>query len=162
MPHQLVALNDLRHIERVAARAAAWQARIDGKPLSVIASELGVCVSTVSAYLRETIEELSASAVNDAETWRNVELARLDSLLKAWLPVAQEVKHPEATRAAAIVIRAIEAQNRLLGLEVAALVPQPAKQSKEEELQRSPAVIDAVERMLAQMKEAPEAQVAVK
>ncbi len=156
MPHQLVTINGARHAEREALRASAWQLRVEGKSQTAIAAELEVSVSTVAAYLRETLEELKSSAIQSAETWRALQLARLDGIVGVWSQVAQNPDHPEGSRAAVIVVRAIESQSRLLGLLQSNLVlpgTDRAPESMEEQLARSPALRAAVRRQLDQADE---------
>jgi hypothetical protein len=76
-------------------------------------------------------------------------------LLTSWLPVSQNATHSEAARAAAIVIRAIEAQARLMGLlqgDMPTPTPEKPRQLTEDHLAKSPAMQEALERMLARAK----------
>ena len=78
--------------------------------------------------------------------------ARLRATLAAWLPISRNPGHPEASRGDALVIRAVEAQCRLLGLLVTASdVPATTgKQAEaiEEALAASPAMREAATQML--------------
>jgi len=148
MPNQLRHVNDVRTAERETRCADAWTLRLEGLTVREISEKLNVSVGTVSDYLRSVLEDLKAGSHDGAETWRRLELDRLDAVLKAWLPVAQTPTDPEAARGAAIVIRSIEAQARLLGLlqptiEAPASAPETPseeRESFEDSLVRSPAL----------------------
>lgn len=151
MPHQLVTINGARHAEREAARADAWALRVEGLSQSAIAERLEVSVGTVAAYLRETLEELKSTSMESAEGWRRLQLDRLDAVIATWLPVSRDPNHPEAARGAAIVVRAAEAQSRLLGLlQASQLLPESGKpaETMEEQLAKSPALRAAMRRQL--------------
>lgn len=147
----MVALNALRHDEREARRGEAWVLRLDGMTPRQIASYLQVSVATVSDYLQETLEELKEVSRESADSWRQLELDRLDAVVATWLPVSRDPSHPEAARGAAIVVRAIEAQARLLGLlQANQMFPSAGKapEPMEEQLARSPALRAALRRQL--------------
>ena len=136
MPMQLVHVNDVRMAERETRCADAWALRLEGLSIRAIAERLNISVSAVSEYLRRALEELKATSHEGAETWRQIELERLDGLLRTWQPVSNNPAHPEAGKAAAIVIRAIEAQSRLLGL----FEPVGAEASPEPDAEKEPEV----------------------
>jgi len=136
MPNQLRHVNDVRAAERETRRAEAWALRLKGFSVREISGQLNVCVGTVSDYLRSVLEDLKTGSQEGAETWRRLELDRLDALLRAWQPIAQTPSDPEAARGAAIVIRAIEAQARLLGL----FEPVGAEASPEPDAEKEPEV----------------------
>jgi hypothetical protein len=77
-------------------------------------------------------------------------------MIGAWHPVSQTPSDPEAARGAAIVIRAIEAQARLLGLFEPAGAESPADSEAEkepgatyeEQLVRSPALRSHLKKQL--------------
>lgn len=126
--------------------------RIDGNTVRQIAERLRCSVSTAHEYLRTTLEELRNCSTESAESWRLLQLHRLDDVVATWLPVSRDPTHPEATRAAAIVVRAVEAQSRLLGL-LQPVSEMPVTLEKgpalEEALRGSPALVEAMERALA-------------
>jgi transcriptional regulator with XRE-family HTH domain len=151
MPGQLATINGARHAEREAARADAWELRVAGFSQSAIAERLEVSVSTVAAYLRETLEELKSSSLDSADAWRKLELARLEAVISTWLPVSSDPSHPEAARGGAIVIRAVEAQSRLMGLlQTNLIIPGEGRPeaSSTELLAKSPALRAAMRRQL--------------
>lgn len=120
-----------------------------------IAEVMDISVGAAGKYLQETLAKLGTESRESAEGWRQIQLDRLDAVVATWLPVARDPAHPEATRGAAIVIRAIETQARLLGLlEPSVVPPGPERrvESMEEALRESPAVMEALERELAKAK----------
>jgi hypothetical protein len=157
MPKQLQHLNEVRAAERETRCAEAWALRLKGFSVREISEQLNISVGTASKYLRTVLEELQATSIEGAETWRRLELDRLDALLRAWQPIARAPSDPEAARGAAIVIRAIEAQSRLLGLfEPAGAEAQPQNSEAEkepevayeEQLARSPALRSRLKKQL--------------
>jgi len=156
MPKQLQHLNEVRAAERETRCAEAWALRLKGFSVREISEQLNISVGTASKYLRTVLEELQTTSIEGAETWRRLELDRLDALLRAWQPIARAPSDPEAARGAAIVIRAIEAQSRLLGLfePAGAESPLDSEAEKEpgatyeEQLVRSPALRSLLRKQL--------------
>ena len=137
--------------------------RREGNTVRQIAEAMNVCVGAISQYLQETLAELRENSRESAEGWRQIQLDRLDAVVATWLPVARDPAHPEAARGAAIVIRAIETQARLLGLLQPSVVPlapeRPVEpESMGEALRESPAVMEALERELAKAKKSTQLQ----
>ena len=146
-------LNALRHDEREARRAEAWALRLAGSTVRQIAEAMNVSVGTASQYLQETLAELQTDSRESADSWRQIQLDRLDAIVAAWLPISRNPTHPEATRAAAIVVRAVEGQSRLLGLLVpmsdAPVSPAQSAESIEDSLANSAALRESAGRLLA-------------
>jgi hypothetical protein len=157
-PGQLVHLNALRHDERETRRAEAWAMRIEGRTVRTIAERLSCSISTAHEYLRSTLEELKECSKESADGWRRLELDRLDAIIATWSPISSAPSHPEATRAAAIVVRAIEGQSRLLGLlqqlnDAPAVSATPAE-SIGDLFANSPALREAAERLITKARAA--------
>ena len=156
MPKQLQHLNEVRVAERETRRAKAWAMRLEGNTVRQIAEKLNISVGGVALYLQETMAELRADSLESATEWRQIQLDRLDAMIGAWHPVSQTPSDPEAARGAAIVIRAIEAQSRLLGLFEPAGAESPADSEAEkepgatyeEQLVRSPALRSHLKKQL--------------
>jgi hypothetical protein len=127
--------------------------RLEGNTVRQIAAAMDISVGAAGKYLQETLAELGAESRESAESWRQVQLDRLDAVIAAWLPISRDPSHPEAARGGALVIRAVEAQSRLLGLlQPANDVPvTPAKPmaSFEEDLAGSAAMREAAAQILA-------------
>jgi len=136
MPNQLRHVNEVRLAERETRRAEAWAMRLEGNTVRQIAGKLNISVGGVALYLQETMAELRADSLESATAWRQIQLDRLDAMIGAWHPVSQTPSDPEAARGAAIVIRAIEAQARLLGL----FEPVGAEASPEPDAEKEPEV----------------------
>lgn len=147
---QMAHVNALRAVGRVDRRARAWDLRLKGFTIPEIAMDLKVSVGAAADYLRATLDELRSAARENADSWRRIELARLDGLIAVWVPIALDTSHPEAARGAAIVIRAIEAQSRLLGLLQLNPMQQEAPPGPSTKPRpATPATIEAMERRLA-------------
>lgn len=160
-PGQMVALNAIRHDEREVRRAEAWAQRIEGKTARQIATHLGVSVGVIHDYFQESLAEVKASARDSADTWRRLELDRLDDLIATWTPVSRNPTHPEAARGAAIIIQAIASQTRLLGLLDARLIntsTETPTENLEDMLARSPALRRTMRRQLEQAEKKAAAQ----
>jgi len=153
-PGQIAHLNALRHDERETRRAKAWALRLDGFTVRQIAERLNVSVGGAAQYLQESLAELRTNSHESADSWRQLQLDRLESVIAAWLPIARDPAHPEAARGAAVVVRACETQARLLGLlQTGAVVSTPEKPAAESEsfehaLAASPALREAVREQL--------------
>lgn len=151
LPGQLVHLNAVRHVEREARRAEAWALRLEGCTVRQIAERLCVSIGVAATYLQETLSELRETSRESADSWRQLELDRLDAVISTWLPVSRDPRHPEAARGAVICVRAIEAQARLLGLlQSSMIMPTEGKPAEpvEAQLARSPALRAAMRRQL--------------
>jgi hypothetical protein len=123
--------------------------RLEGNTVRQIAAAMDVSVGAAGKYLQETLAELGAESRESAESWRQVQLDRLDAVIAAWLPISRNPSHPEAARGGALVIRAVEAQSRLLGLlQPANDVPvTSAKPALDEVCLHSPAALEAARRI---------------
>jgi transposase-like protein len=69
--------------DRIAARRAeAIRLRVRGKTIREIARELGISVGLAHSDVRAVMSETSKRAAEDAETERELDLARIDSALQ--------------------------------------------------------------------------------
>lgn len=160
VPAQLMAVNGTRNAERETRLAEAWALRIEGHTVRQIAERLSCSVSTAHEYLRTTLEELKANRDENADHWRRLQLARLDGTIADWLPISRNQQHPECARAAAICIKAIEVQSRLMGLLNSNVILPAGGQSSpaegienfEARLAASPAMLTAVEDMIERVR----------
>ncbi len=99
--------------ERIAVRReAAMQARVSGANMRQIAAELGVSVGTVHEDINAEIRALRDSTRSLTEDYRDMELMRMDCVLRGLLPGIQAGDSPAARAAIAISIQ----RSRLLGL----------------------------------------------
>ncbi len=159
VPGRLAHLNGVRAAQYATRSAEAWELLLGGWTVRRIAEHLNVSTGTCQGYIREEMEALGQQRRGNAEIWRQVSLGRLERVIEAWLPRAQDVNDPEAARGAAIVIRTVEAQARLLGLttEPPAEEPEGAKKTPamtREMLMKSPALLADLEREVAEIKRA--------
>ncbi len=148
VPGQLAHLNEVRAAGCATRCAEAWDLRLDGWTVRRISVRLNVSVGTCAGYLRESLEELGRQSRESAEVWRQLELERLDRLVEVWLPRSQDANDVEAPRGAAIVVRVIEAQARLLGLLQPACTVVPAVENGPAKISWTPEMIDAVQAQL--------------
>ncbi len=148
VPGHIAHLNEVRAAQYATRSAEAWDLHLHGWPVSRIAQHLNVSPETCQGYFREELAVVTHHGREGAETWRQLEIGRLELLIEAWLPRAQDPNDPESARGAAIVIKAIENQSRLVGL---AAEP-PMEEAKETRslavLLRSPAARAALRRQL--------------
>lgn len=94
-------------------KVRAFALRKEGKPLRAIAEELGVSHEMVRRYVRDGLEELNRSRLDDATELRTLEEARLDGLLQGlWAPATGGDE-----KAAAVALRVCESRRKLLGLD---------------------------------------------
>jgi len=108
----------------INAKERARQALImrkAGYSLDEIATQLGYADKSGPMYAIK--KALAAVTVDDAKALRQLEVARLDELLKVWLPRALDKKR-ENPRAADICLRVCERRSKLLGLDQEAALPQ--------------------------------------
>ncbi|MFA5262426.1 MAG: hypothetical protein WC378_01275 [Opitutaceae bacterium] len=164
MPKQLRHVNGTRHANRENSKTVAWGLRLQGYTLRQVADRLAVGLGTAAKYLNETLEELRAASLESGDSWRQIQLDRLDSVIAAWLPVACDPTHPEGARGAAVVVRACETQAKLLGLlqsNVVPMMPEKPTVSLEDSLAKSPALREAMERNLTRAKKGHEGEVVV-
>lgn len=78
-----------------------------------IADELGLSKTRVRQYVAEAMDENRKETAEEAAEIREMELLRLDELLKAWFPMAKAGDD----KAAGIVLKAQERRAKLLGLD---------------------------------------------
>jgi hypothetical protein len=122
--------------------------RADGKSLRDIAEALNVSVPTARGYWRFGLGLLLADTKEQAGEHRAVMLARLEELISKWSVMANMPYVEGADRAAAIVIRAMEGQARLLGLDKADPGDGKLGEVDISEALKSKAARDALRRML--------------
>ena len=104
------------HAETVLAterRARAVELRLAGYSLKQIGAELGVTFQAVAKMINKELSELRDVAEKDAEILREVEVARLDAMLKAKWPEVEIGNDAAIDR----VLRIMERRAKLLGLD---------------------------------------------
>ena len=148
MPKQLVALNEQREAGHAQRVAEALRLRADGNSLRDIAGKLNISVSTARDYWREALALLIEDTKQQAGEQRAVMLARLEELISKWSSMANLPHVEGADRAAAIVIRAMEGQARLLGLDKVDVGTGQLGEVDISEALKSKAARDALRRML--------------
>jgi hypothetical protein len=103
--------------EPCARALKAWEARLRGDSIIDIAHDLGLSISAAKVLLREVYEAISEDLKENVDFNRQLDLARIDTLIAAHLPKAQSGK----VKSAQLVLRALERRSKLIGLE-----PMPA------------------------------------
>lgn len=121
--------------------------RADGKSLRDIAEALNVSVPTAKTYWRSGLALLLEETKEQVGEQRAVMLARLEELISKWSVMANLPHVEGADRAAAIVIRAMEGQARLLGLDKVDPNVKPAVEMEMGEALKSKAAKDALRRI---------------
>lgn len=150
MPSQLAALNATNAAARSERVRTAWALRVQGATVRGIAEKLNVCEATAWDFCREGLALARETAGQDAREWRDEQLHRLSELIAAWGPLANEPIHPQSREASAIVVRCMEHQARLLGLDRVEGVVDfgKAESLSMEEALKSPATREALRRAL--------------
>jgi hypothetical protein len=100
--------------ETVATRRAqAVAMRVKGMPIAEIAEKLGVHRVTISLDLKECLNELHREQVALASVWQELELQRIDLILRSMAPLMDAGN----TKAAAVYLKAAESRRKLLGID---------------------------------------------
>ena len=94
-------------------RYEAIQLRREGKSYRDISAALGCSVSTAFSDVQKELQEVRKKTREDAETVRDIELERLDLMLKALFPKAQAGD----TKAACTILKIMDRRAKYLGLD---------------------------------------------
>ena len=113
---QLARVIEMRGPELTASALYAWNARINGEPIIDVANALGLSIVAAKALIREAHEAIAEDLKVALNQNRELDLARVDSLLKTYLPAAKAGD----TDSAAIVLKCLAHRSKLTGTE-----PQP-------------------------------------
>jgi hypothetical protein len=95
------------------ARFAVWRMKREGHSHAEISQVLGVKVPIINAIVKAVLKELAAETTGDAESYRQLELQRLEYLVTKLTP-AIESGDPRAITAAVAISKA---RRELLGLD---------------------------------------------
>lgn len=94
-------------------RVRAIKLRITGQTVTTIAEQLGVSKPSACRYVQTALGQLAALQEKDAEQLRTLQRERLDALLAAVWPQAQEGD----LKAIQTVVKIMERLSKLLGLD---------------------------------------------
>ncbi|MEU3013354.1 helix-turn-helix domain-containing protein [Nocardia asteroides] len=100
-------------IDRRAKMVTALQLRRGGAGYRAIADHLGVSISTAYSYVADALKEVTREP---AESVLQIELDRLDDMMRAFYPKALRGDYKAADR----VLRIMERRGRLTGLDALA------------------------------------------
>jgi hypothetical protein len=92
---------------------AAWEARLKGSPVVDIAHAMGLSIDACKTLLREAHDALREDLKEALEQNRQLDLGRLDGLIKAYYPPATEGHEDSAY----IVLAALKQRSKLTGTE---------------------------------------------
>jgi hypothetical protein len=106
----LVASRGLEPTERALA---AWDQRISGSPIIDVAHSLGVSIELAKTLINEVHAAIHEDLRANLDLNRQIDLARVDSVIKGHLPAAK-AGDPEAAN---VVLRAITTRAKLTGVE---------------------------------------------
>jgi hypothetical protein len=98
--------------ELAAAAIRAWDARVRGEPIVDVAHQLGLSIAAAKTLVREAHDAIREDLKEALELNREIDLARTDQLIKAYLPEAKEGDDKAAT----IVLKALSHRARLVGI----------------------------------------------
>jgi hypothetical protein len=100
--------------EELTARAlAAWEARLNGRPIVDVAHELGVSIASARVLIRQVHDAIAEDLKENLDLNRSLDLARIDGLLNAHYPRAKAGK----VKSAQLVLRCLERRAKLTGAE---------------------------------------------
>jgi hypothetical protein len=99
--------------EPAALAITAWQARLSGMPLIDIAHEMGLTIPAARALINDAYTALREDLKDNIELNRTIDLARVDELIKSWLPLAQRGD----PAAANVMLKALSLRSRLASTE---------------------------------------------
>lgn len=101
------------HENAIERRAKALELRKSGMTYSAIGKALGVSICMAHKDVHHVIDQLAKEARETAEAVRDIELERLDAMLKALWPAVEEGD----TSSISTALRVAERRARLLGLD---------------------------------------------
>lgn len=99
--------------ELTAAALRAWDARLSGEPIVDVAHELGLSIEAAKELIRQVHKAIHDDLKESLSLNREMDLARLDALLKAYYPAAKEGD----LDAANFVVKALAHRAKLTGSE---------------------------------------------
>ncbi len=105
--------------ERSERRMRAWRLRLQGRTQREIAATLGISLGQVHADLSACREELREREVEAAEEYRLLQYERAESVVASFFPLAMTGD----VRAATVLLKALDFENKLLGLYPAPSLP---------------------------------------
>jgi hypothetical protein len=109
------------HGEEPTTRALeAWNARLAGHAIIDIAHDMGVSIELAKSLLREVHAAIYEDLKENIDLNRQLDLGRIDSIIKAHLPIATGGDE----KSAAVVLRAIGQRAQLTG---AVAAPDPGR-----------------------------------
>jgi hypothetical protein len=92
--------------------------RLDGWSITSIAEDIGLSRGGTHKALTRALERLAVENRHAAATLRDIELARMDKLLEAAMPLATAPNGEADVRAMLVIIKIGERRAKLLGLDV--------------------------------------------
>jgi hypothetical protein len=101
-------------------RAKAWELKKQGWTHAAIAKELGVSEPAVGKYIARGVQDISRVADDHRDEWRETQLARLEKLYERLEKIAAGDDDNAVIKAAAPLVKALERQAKLLGLDAPA------------------------------------------
>jgi hypothetical protein len=99
--------------EPTRAALAAWEARMKGSPVVDIAHAMGLSLEACKTLLREAHDALREDLKESLEMNRQLDLGRIDGLIKAYYPPAVEGHEDSAY----IVLACLKQRGKLTGTE---------------------------------------------
>jgi hypothetical protein len=98
---------------------AAWKARVQATSITDIAHELGLTLEGARALLNEVHAAIREDLKDSLELNRQLDLDRIDALLRTWFPIALR-GDPDG---AAVTLKSIQLRAKLAGHEITPLNP---------------------------------------
>lgn len=107
------ALISIQGQKSVTEALEAWDMRIRGEPLIDIAHQMGVSIEGAKLLIKEAHQAIAEDLKENLEQNRQLDLGRIDGLLKCYYPMAVEGE----LKSAGLVLKCLERRAKLTGVE---------------------------------------------
>lgn len=97
----------------VAEALSAWNMRLMGHPIVDIAHNMGVTIEGAKVLIKEAHAAIAEDLKENLEQNRQLDLGRIDGLIKAFYPIAVEGEE----KAGHLVLKCLERRAKLTGIE---------------------------------------------
>lgn len=91
----------------------AWDARVRGEPLVDIAHQMGISVSSAKILINEAHAAITEDLKEAIDRNRQLDLARIDGLIKTYYPVARQGD----VDCAQVILKCLAQRSKLTGIE---------------------------------------------
>jgi hypothetical protein len=117
-PHLDLVIAD-QGLEPTERALEAWNARLSGAPIVDIAHQMGVSIELAKKLIQEVHTAIYEDLKTNLDLNRQLDLGRIDALIKAFLPAAKSGDDDAAN----VVLRCLTQRSKLTGTEPTESVP---------------------------------------